>query len=178
MTDDIEQLLAFGRMGFEAGYYEQARGYFEQVLALDPSNREARRGLARANEMLSRREAVEPARQHEPVRPPPTVKPQRTAPERRPQELWRSPVQEALEQPRLDNGEDSEDSMEEFKTDDNLEWLSLQLKHVPIKTWMIVLVKMGAAYIVLMAVLAVIAFVSSLALARIGISVLEMLGGG
>jgi len=57
MTDDIEQLLAFGRIGLETGYYEQARDYFERVLALDPSNREAMKGLARVNEILSRREA-------------------------------------------------------------------------------------------------------------------------
>jgi hypothetical protein len=71
MTDDIEQLLAFGRIGLETGYYEQARGYFEQVLALDPSNREAMKGLARVNEILSRREApgVEVI-QGEPVEPP------------------------------------------------------------------------------------------------------------
>jgi len=61
MTDDIEQLLAFGRIGLQTGYYEQARDYFEQALTLDPSNREAMRGLARVNEILSRREAVEPA---------------------------------------------------------------------------------------------------------------------
>ena len=57
MTDDIEQLLGFGHIGLEAGYYEQARDYFEQVLALDPSNREAMKGLTRVNEILSRKEA-------------------------------------------------------------------------------------------------------------------------
>ena len=173
MTDDIEKLLAFGRIGLETGYYEQARDNFERVLALDPSNREAMEGLGRANEVLRRRGAVKPSRQREPVRPLPMAEPQRTVPEWRTPEWRGSPVQESQEQSRLDNREDSM----EFKADDNLEWLSLQLKHVPIKTWMIVLAKMGVAYMVLMAVLAFIVFVSSLVLAKIGISVLEMLGG-
>jgi hypothetical protein len=63
----------------------------------------------------------------------------------------------------------------EFETNDDLEWLSLQLKHVPIKTWMIVFVKMGVAYMVLMAVLAIIAFAASLILAQIDISIMEVL---
>jgi len=172
MTDDIEQLLAFGRMGLETGYYEQARDNFEQVLALDPSNREAMKGLARANEILSRREDVELARL-EPVKPPPTVEPQPTVPEKKTQDWWGGPAQEAQEESRLDNRGDSM----EFKADENLEWLSLQLKHVPIKTWIIVFAKMGVAYTFLMSILAAIAFVSSLVLAKIGISVLETLGG-
>ena len=172
MTDDIEQLLAFGRMGLETGYYERARDNFEQVLALDPSNREAMKGLARANEILSRREDVELARQ-EPVKPPPTVEPQPTVSEKRTQDWWGAPVQGSKEQSRLDNRGDSM----EFKADENLEWLSLQLKHVPIKTWIIVFAKMGVAYMFLMTVLAAIAFVSSLVLAKIGVSILEMLGG-
>ena len=171
MTDDIEQLLAFGRMGLETGYYEQARDNFERVLALDPSNREAMKGLARANEMLSRREDVQPARQ-EPARPTYTAEPQRTAPGMSTQEWRRSPVQGSQERSRADKREDSMES----KADDSLKWLSLQLKHVPIKTWIIVFVKMGVAYMVLMAILAVIAFVSSLVLAKIGISILEVLG--
>jgi len=70
MTDDIEQLLDYGRIGLETGQYEQAREDFEKVLALDPSNREAVEGLARANEILSRRvpTPVEPTRA-EPVEP-------------------------------------------------------------------------------------------------------------
>ena len=64
----------------------------------------------------------------------------------------------------------------ESKADDSLKWLSLQLKHVSIKTLIIVFVKMGVAYIFLMAVLAVIAVVSSLVLAKIGISIMEVLG--
>ncbi len=72
MTDGIEQLLAFGRIGLETGYYEQARDYFEQVLALDSSNREAMKGLARVNEILSRKEAAAfEVIQGEPVEPPP-----------------------------------------------------------------------------------------------------------
>ena len=71
MTDDTERLLAFGRMGLETGQYQQAREDFEKVLALDPSNREAMKGLARVNEILSRREAlaVKPI-QAKPVKPP------------------------------------------------------------------------------------------------------------
>jgi tetratricopeptide (TPR) repeat protein len=171
MADDIEQLLAYGRIGLETGYYEQARGYFEQVLALDPSNLEATKGLARANAMLSSREAVKPVRQRKPAKPPPMAEPQRTVPEKRAQEWWGPPAQEVRERPRLD---DREDSME-FETNDDLEWLSLQLKHVPIKTWMIVFVKMGVAYMVLMAVLAIIAFAASLILAQIDISIMEVL---
>ncbi len=57
--DDIERLLDYGRMGLETGQYEQAREDFEQVLTLDPSNREAMKGLARVNEILSRRVAFE-----------------------------------------------------------------------------------------------------------------------
>ncbi|MBM4465362.1 MAG: hypothetical protein FJ014_07415, partial [Chloroflexi bacterium] len=70
MTDEIERLLAFGRMDLEAGYPEYARQYFEKVLALDASNQEAMKGLARANEILSRRmpAPVEPKRP-EPVEP-------------------------------------------------------------------------------------------------------------
>ena len=66
----------------------------------------------------------------------------------------------------------------EFKADDNLEWLGSQLKHVSIGTWIVVLAKMGVAYIVLMVILVVIAFLSSLILGGIGISILEGLGGG
>jgi hypothetical protein len=166
VTDDIEQLLAFARIGLETGYYEQARDYFEQVLVLDPSNREAMRGRARANEMLSRKKtvAVEPTRV-EPVEPHRRAARAPSIPEKGP------PIPAFREKSRLDERRNG------MESDDDLEWLSLQLKHVPIKTWIIVLAKMGVAYIVLMAVLALIAFVSSLALAKIGISVLEVLGG-
>jgi len=64
MTDDIERLLGYGRMGLEAGQYEQAREDFEKVLALDPSNREAMKGLARVNEILNRRTSLEPVEIH------------------------------------------------------------------------------------------------------------------
>ena len=61
---DLDKLITFGQMALEQGWYDQAREYFEQALALDSSNREAMKGLARANEILSRRmaTAVEPAR--------------------------------------------------------------------------------------------------------------------
>jgi len=71
---DVDKLITFGQMALEQGWYDQAREYFEQALALDASNREAMKGLARANEILSRRRAtpVEPTRA-EPVKPPPKV---------------------------------------------------------------------------------------------------------
>ena len=172
MTDDIEQLLAFGRMGLETGYYEQARDYFEQVLVLDPSNREAMKGRARANEMLSRREAaaVEPARV-EPVEPRRRAAPAPGISEQRPEARQRPPVPAFREKPRHDERRNSMESNDDF------EWLSLQLRHVSIGTWIVVLVKMGVAYLVLMAILALIAFGSSLVLAKIGISILEVLKG-
>jgi len=55
---DLDKLITFGQMALEQGWYDQAREYFEQALALDSSNREAMKGLARANEILSRMEAA------------------------------------------------------------------------------------------------------------------------
>ncbi len=79
---DIEKLLSYGRMDLEAGYPEYARQYFESVLALDASNREAIEGLIRANEILSRMmpTPVEPTRA-EPVEPPRKVSLGPTRPE-------------------------------------------------------------------------------------------------
>jgi len=57
---DVDKLITFGQMALEQGWYDQAREYFEQALALDTSNREAMKGLARVNEILSRKVAVEP----------------------------------------------------------------------------------------------------------------------
>ena len=82
---DVDKLITFGKMALEQGWYDQARDYFEQALALDASNREAMKGLARVNEILSRRKAVEPAKPAvpvaEPAQPakpkPEPVKPQR-----------------------------------------------------------------------------------------------------
>ncbi len=56
-------------MALEQGWYDQARDHFEQALALDASNREAMKGLARVNEILSHKEAaaVEPI-QGEPIK--------------------------------------------------------------------------------------------------------------
>jgi hypothetical protein len=172
MIEEVEQLLAYGRMGLETGYYEQARDYFDQVLVFDPSNREAMRGRARANEMLSRRKepAVEPTRV-EPVEPHRRAVRAPGISEQRPEVRRGPPVPAFREKPRLD---DREDSMES-ETDDNLKWLSLQLKHVSLKTWIIVLAKMGVAYMVLMTVLTLIAFVFSLVLAKVGISIMEVL---
>ena len=61
---DVERLKSYGQMALEQGWYDQAREHFEQALALDASNREAMKGLARVNEILSRRmpTPVEPTR--------------------------------------------------------------------------------------------------------------------
>ena len=64
----------------------------------------------------------------------------------------------------------------ESETDDSLHRLGLQLKHVPIKTWIIIFTKMGVAYLFLMTILAVIVFVCWLVLAKLDINILEMLG--
>jgi len=71
-TTDIDKLITFGQMALEQGWYDQARGYFEQALALDASNREAMRLLARVNERLSRKAAtaVEPMEAETPTGPP------------------------------------------------------------------------------------------------------------
>ncbi len=57
MTEDIEKLLAYGRIGFETGQYEQAREDFEKVLALDASNFEAKKALHQIDRLLERRRA-------------------------------------------------------------------------------------------------------------------------
>ena len=59
---DVDKLITFGQMALEQGWYDQAREYFEQALVLDASNREAMKGLARVNEVLSRKAAIEPIR--------------------------------------------------------------------------------------------------------------------
>ena len=102
MTYDIERLLDYGRVGLETGQYEQAREDFEKVLALDPSNREAMKGLARANEILSRREALaaEPTRV-EPVKPQRRIAQPRSIPEKRMEGQQRSPIQWFRERSRL-----------------------------------------------------------------------------
>jgi tetratricopeptide (TPR) repeat protein len=64
--DEVDKLVAFGEMAFEQGWYDKAREYFEQALVLDPSNREAMKGLARANEILSRRASFEPIKPEAP----------------------------------------------------------------------------------------------------------------
>jgi uncharacterized protein HemY len=61
---DTDRLITFGQMALEQGWYDQAREHFEQALALDAANREAMKGLARANEILSRREAIAVIHQH------------------------------------------------------------------------------------------------------------------
>jgi len=101
MMDDIERLLAFGRMGLETGQYEQAREDFEKVLALDPSNREAMKGLARVNEILSRREALAERTWVEPVESQRRIAQARSIPEKRVERQQRSPVQWFRERSRL-----------------------------------------------------------------------------
>lgn len=70
MKNRIRELLAFGQIGLETGYYEQARGYFEQVLALDPSNQEAIDSLERIDEILRRKRATMPIDAQVPAEPP------------------------------------------------------------------------------------------------------------
>ena len=53
----VDKLITFGQMAIEQGWYDQARDYFEQALALDADNREAMKGLARVYERLSHRGA-------------------------------------------------------------------------------------------------------------------------
>jgi hypothetical protein len=75
---DVDKLITFGQMALEQGWYEQACEYFEQALALDASNREAMKGLARINEILSRREAIVPTKPEVPVaKPAQPARPQR-----------------------------------------------------------------------------------------------------
>ena len=35
---DVDKLITFGKMALEQGWYDKAREYFEQALALDASN--------------------------------------------------------------------------------------------------------------------------------------------
>jgi restriction system protein len=60
MENQIEELLAYGRIGLETGYHEAAREYFEQVLALDSTNEEAKEALAEIDNILDRRRAAAP----------------------------------------------------------------------------------------------------------------------
>ena len=54
---DVDKLVTFGQMAIEQGWYDKAREYFEQALALDASNREVLKGLAQVYERLSHRGA-------------------------------------------------------------------------------------------------------------------------
>ena len=71
-TEQVDKLITFGQMALEQGWYDQAREHFERALALDASNREAMKGLARVNEILSRKAAmaVEPMEAETPTGPP------------------------------------------------------------------------------------------------------------
>ena len=94
MIEDVEKLLAYGRIGLETGSYKVARECFEQVLMSDLANQEAIDGLARIDEILSRKTATaaEPV-QGEPVEPPYKVERKRRVPEKETKEQERSPVQ-------------------------------------------------------------------------------------
>ncbi len=159
MADDIGQLLAFGRIGLENGYYERARDSFEQVLALDPSNREAAKGLARANEMVSRGATAQPARR-EPASPTYTSEPRGV------------PGMGA----RTWSGADEREDSVESEADESLQGLGLQLRRVSIKTWIMVLAKIGVALLFWVLILAIIRFASSLILAQIDVSITEVWG--
>jgi hypothetical protein len=67
----VDKLITFGKMALEQGWYDKAHECFEQVLALDATNREALKGLARVNEVLSRKAtmAVEPMEAETPTGP-------------------------------------------------------------------------------------------------------------
>ena len=98
--EEVDKLINFGKMALEQGWYDQAREHFEQALALDPSNREAMKGLARVNELLSRKEATAA----EPIRGEPVEPLRRTAqsiPEKRSEGQRGSPVQWFKSQSRL-----------------------------------------------------------------------------
>jgi len=43
---DVDRLITFGQMALEQGWYDKARGYFQQALELSASNQEAIDGLA------------------------------------------------------------------------------------------------------------------------------------
>ena len=57
---NTDKLITFGKMALEQGWYEQAREYFEQALALDASNQEAREALAKVETILARQASLEP----------------------------------------------------------------------------------------------------------------------
>ena len=82
--EQADKLITFGQMALEQGWYDQAREYFKQALALDASNREAMKGLARANEILSRKAAAAAKPIEEAVR---RVEPKHRIPEKK-REGW------------------------------------------------------------------------------------------
>ena len=86
----VGKLITFGKMAIEQGWYDQAREYFEQALALDASNREAMKGLARVNEILSRKASFEPAKPEVSVAKP-------AQPEKPEIEKWLDSAQEKFE---------------------------------------------------------------------------------
>ena len=69
-TEQVDKLITFGNMALEQGWYDQARSYFEKVLALDATNQEAIDGLARVDEILRRKASFEPAKPKAPVTKP------------------------------------------------------------------------------------------------------------
>ena len=57
--EQVDKLITFGQMALEQGWYDQAGEYFEQVLALDASNQEAREALAEVEAILARQASLE-----------------------------------------------------------------------------------------------------------------------
>ena len=57
-SPNADELTAFGKIALEQGWHDQARECFQQALASDATNREAMKGLAQVDEMLSRQEAM------------------------------------------------------------------------------------------------------------------------
>jgi hypothetical protein len=98
----VDKLITFGQMAIEQGWYDQAREYFEQALDLDASSQEALKGLARANEVLSRRMPTpdEPIRV-QPVAPARKVERKQIIPAKKYEVQAVSPIQWYKRQSRL-----------------------------------------------------------------------------
>ena len=64
---DVDKLITFGKTAFERGCYSQARNYYQQVLALDSTNQEARETLADIKAILARKVSFEPKSEVQPT---------------------------------------------------------------------------------------------------------------
>jgi hypothetical protein len=100
--EEVDKLITFGQMALEQGWYDKAREYFEQALDLDTSSQEALKGLARANEVLSRRMPmpVEPI-SVQPVAPARKVERKQIIPEKKYEVQVGSPIPWFRRQSRL-----------------------------------------------------------------------------